>query len=171
MPRTLECKTAPKSTNKNRGTKMKKTMAWMLAGALSLGCAALVQASEMTGATEKAIAALEDQWTQGQRANNVDMWAPLMAEQFASINSDGKLSDLKQTLADERATHYSSADLEDLHVTVFGTTAIARYVYKIKGTDPMGKPFDLQGRYTDTWVKMPSGKWQCVASHGSNIKM
>ena len=22
-----------------------------------------------------------------------------------------------------------------------------------------------------TWVKMPSGKWQCVASHGSNVKM
>lgn len=150
---------------------MKKNMAWYWIGVLSLACAAVAQASEMNAATEKAIAALEDQWTQGQRANNVDMWAPLMAEQYAAINSEGKISDLKQTLADERATKYSSADLQDLHVTVFGTTAIARYVYKFKGTDPAGKPFDSQARYTDTWVKMPSGKWQCVASHGSNLKM
>ena len=98
------------------------------------------------------------------------MWAPLMAEQYMSVNSEGKISDLKQTLADERATKYSSADLQDLHVTVFGSTAIARYVYKTKGTDPAGKPFDSQSRYTDTWVKMPNGKWQCVASHGSAVK-
>ena len=24
-------------------------------------------------------------------------------------------------------------------------------------------------KYIDTWVKMPSGKWQCVASHVSNV--
>jgi ketosteroid isomerase-like protein len=157
--------------NKNRGTYMKKTMAWMLVGALSLGCAAIAQASEMSGATEKAIAALEDQWTQADRANNADMLAPLLAEQYVGTNTEGKVSDRKQALADEKTSKTSSADLEDLHVTVFGTTAIARYVYKAKGTDAAGKQYDLHARYTDTWVKMPSGKWQCVASHGSAIKM
>jgi ketosteroid isomerase-like protein len=150
---------------------MKKAMAWMLASALSLGCAALVQANEMTGATEKAIAALEDQWTQADRTNNADLLAPLLAEQFAGTDLDGKVSDRKQALADEKASKTTSADLEDLHVTVFGTTAIARYVYKAKGTDATGKPYDLHNRYTDTWVKMPGGKWQCVASHGSKVKM
>ena len=149
---------------------MNKTLAWIVVGALSLGCAALVQANEMNEATEKAIAALEDQWTQADKASNVDMLAPLLAEQFAGTNPEGRVSDRKQALADAKATKTTSADLEDLHVTVFGTTAVARYVYKTKGTDAAGKAYDSQDRYTDTWVKMPDGKWQCVASHGSAVK-
>jgi hypothetical protein len=43
--------------------------------------------------------------------------------------------------------------------------------FKGKGTDEKGKPLDLNERWTDTWVKMPSGKWQCVASQASSIKM
>jgi len=39
-----------------------------------------------------------------------------------------------------------------------------------KGTDSKGKPMDDTERFTDTWVKMPGGKWQCVASQGSAIK-
>jgi ketosteroid isomerase-like protein len=150
---------------------MKKTLAWIVVGALSLGCAAMAQASEMNGATEKAIAALEDQWVQADKASNAEMLATLLAEQFASTNPEGKVSDRKQALADEKASKFTSASLEDLHVTVFGTTAIARYVYKSKGTDAAGKAFDSHVRYTDTWVKMPDGKWQCVAAHGSKVKM
>lgn len=150
---------------------MKKAIGWIMAGALSLGCAALVQASEMTGATEKAIAALEDQWVQADKASSADVLAPLLAEQYVGTNAEGKVSDRKQALADTKSSKTTSADLEDMHITVFGTTAIARYVYKIKGTDPKGKSFDLQARYTDTWVKMPDGKWQCIAAHASNIKM
>lgn len=149
---------------------MIRTLIWSVVGALSFGGAAMVQASEMMGATEKAIAALEDQWTQADRTNNVDLLAPLLAEQFAGTDANGKISDRKQALADEKASKTSSADIDDLHVTVFGTTAIARYAYKAKGTDAAGKPYDLHNRYTDTWVKMPNGKWQCVASHGSAVK-
>jgi len=58
-----------------------------------------------------------------------------------------------------------------LKVSVFGDTAIATGGEKLKGTDPLGKPLDVNERWTDTWVKMPSGKWQCVASHQSPIKM
>jgi hypothetical protein len=30
---------------------------------------------------------------------------------------------------------------------------------------------DVNERFTDTWVKMPGGKWQCVASQSSPVKM
>ena len=57
-------------------------------------------------------------------------------------------------------------------MTIFGDTAIATGGFKGKGTDAMGKPFDNNNeRWTDTWMKMPSGKWQCVASHATPIKM
>ncbi|MGZ4833362.1 MAG: hypothetical protein ACXVZQ_10575 [Terriglobales bacterium] len=42
--------------------------------------------------------------------------------------------------------------------------------FKAKGTDPAGKSFDLNERFTDTWVKTSGGKWQCVATASSSIK-
>jgi ketosteroid isomerase-like protein len=58
-----------------------------------------------------------------------------------------------------------------LKVTVFGDTAIATGGFDGRGTDASGKAFELHERWTDTWVKMPSGKWQCVASHATPVKM
>jgi ketosteroid isomerase-like protein len=43
--------------------------------------------------------------------------------------------------------------------------------FRAKGTDASGKPLDVNERFTDTWTKMADGKWQCVASHQSLIKM
>ena len=149
---------------------MKKTMAWMLASALSLSCAALAQAHEMSGATEKAVAALEEQWAQAERANNYEAAAPLLADKFMLVDPDGKTYNRTETIAGGKATKFISVAPEDMHVTVFGNTAIARAAWKSKGTDPDGKPFDSHSRWTDTWVKMPDGKWQCVASHGSDVK-
>jgi len=76
-----------------------------------------------------------------------------------------------QSLADAKATKYTFADYENLQVTVFGDAAIAIGGGKFKGTDSSGKPMDSHVRFTDTWVKMPDGKWQCVATHDSIIKM
>ena len=111
---------------------MKKTMAWMLAGTLSLGCALIAQAGEMSGATN---------------------------------------SDRAQFIADEKATKYTSVNVEELQVTVFGETAVGRALITYKGIEPKGKAFISHSRWTDAWVKMPDGKWQCVATHGSNVKM
>ena len=66
---------------------------------------------------------------------------------------------------------YTSVDYIDVKVMVFGDTAIAIGGFRGKGTDPSGKPLDANERFTDTWTKMASGKWQCVASHQSPVKM
>ena len=149
---------------------MKKTLIWCFLGLLSLVIAAWSQAQQ-TGGTEKAVAALEQQWLQSQKTNNPDLLAPLLADKFVITGSDGKVRTKTESLAEEKATKYVSAEYEDMKVTVFGDTAIATSVFNAKGTDESGKPFDWHERWTDTWVKMPSGKWQCVASHGSTIKM
>jgi ketosteroid isomerase-like protein len=149
---------------------MKKTLMWCLIGLLSLESAAWLQA-QTTGATEKAVAALEQQWLLSQKANNPDLVAPLLADKFVSTGSDGKVTSKAETLATAKATKYESVELEDVKVTVFGDTAIATGVFKAKGTDASGKPLDVNERWTDTWVKMPGGKWQCVASHVSSAKM
>ena len=136
----------------------------------SLGSAALSQA-QATGATAKNVAALEQQWLQSQNTNNPDLVAPLLAEKFVSTNSDGKVSDKGESLATAKATKYASVDYIDVKVTAFGTTAIAVGGFKAKGTDPTGKPLDVNERFTDTWMKMSDGKWQCIASHSSTVKM
>ena len=148
---------------------MKKIGMWCLIGLLSLGSAAWSHAQQ-TGGTEKAVATLEQQWLQSQKTNNPDLVAPLLADKFVSTGSDGKVTNKAESLADAKATKYESVTYDDLKVTAFGDTAIATGVFKAKGTDKSGKPMDLRERFTDTWVKMPSGKWQCVASQGSTIK-
>jgi uncharacterized protein (TIGR02246 family) len=150
---------------------MKRTRAFYLLGFLSLLSFASVQAQQATGATEKAIAALENQWLKSQQANNPDLTATLLADKYVFTNEDGKVMNKAQSLADAKATKYTFADYENVQVTVFGDAAIAIGGGKFKGTDSSGKPMDAHIRFTDTWVKMPDGKWQCVATHDSIIKM
>lgn len=118
-----------------------------------------------TNTTEKAVAALENQWAQAQRTNNVDLAAPLLADNFVQTTGDGKVTTTKAAaLAAERAEKFSSMEYIDMHVYAFGDTAVAIAGFHAKGTDASGKPFEERGRFTDTWTKTPSGTWQCVAS-------
>lgn len=54
-------------------------------------------------------------------------------------------------------------------MTVFGHTAIATGTFTGKGTNA-GKPVDVRERFIDTWV-MSNGKWLCVATQDSPLKM
>jgi ketosteroid isomerase-like protein len=121
------------------------------------------------GDTEKAISALEMKWTQAERENKADLIAPLIADKYIATESEGSITNRAELLAEERATKYINSETSELKITVFGNTAIARYVLSQKGT-VKGEAFDRRTRQTDTWVKMPSGVWQCVASHGSQLK-
>ena len=146
---------------------MKKTWIGCLLALLSL----VSVAGSQTGGTEKAVVALEQQWLQGQKTNNPDLVAPLLADKIVVTQADGKVSDKAATLAFYKKTKWDSAGYSDVNVTVFGDTAIATGGFMGKGTDAAGQPFDDNERWTDTWVKRPGGKWQCVASHVSPKKM
>jgi len=149
---------------------MKYKCMWGLLGLLSLAGASWSQAKQTSGDTEKAIIALEDQWIQADRTNNPELTAPLLAEKYVSTWMDGTVLNKAQTLAGAKARKYTSAEDEDVKVTVFGNTAIVTGGYKGKGTDA-GKPFEEHARWTDTWVKMPNGKWQLVATQYTAIGM
>ena len=93
-----------------------------------------------------------------------------MADKYVETDQDGKVRNKAETLASAKATKYSSVEFQDMKVTVFGDTAIATAAWKGKYTDESGKTVNSHSRWTDTWIKMPDGKWQCVASHGSRIE-
>lgn len=144
---------------------MKTTLIWCSLVLLLLVSPAWSQTGEQT------VTALEQKWLQGQKTNNPDLIAPLLADKIVDTESDGKVYDKTGLLAVTKATKFTNAEYEELKVTVFGDTAIATGVFKGKGTDPSGKPFDAHFRWTDTWVKMPNGQWQCVATQGTAVKM
>lgn len=139
--------------------------------ALALLVTAMCSLAQNNATTEKAVAALEQQWLKSQQTNNVTLVAPLLAKGFTNTSSEGKVTDRAQDIAEAKATKYTSVDYTDLKVMVFGDTAIAIGTFRAKGTDASGKPLDANERFTDTWVKMANGKWQCVASHQSPSKM
>jgi len=149
---------------------MKRSLTWCFLGLVLLASAAWSEAQETAG-TEQTVTALEQKWLQSQKTNNPDLVAPLLADKYVNTSSEGKVSDKAKFLADAKATKYDSVDYENVKVTAFHDTAIATGDFIYKGTDPSGKPLDVHERFTDTWVKMPNGKWQCVASHESPVKM
>jgi ketosteroid isomerase-like protein len=148
---------------------MKRMFTWYSLVLISLVSA--VPSRAQTSAPEMAVAALEEQWLQGQKTNNPDLVTPLLADKIIVTQADGKVMDKTETLAFYKKTKWESAEYTDVKIAVFGSTAIATGGFKGKGTDANGKPFDDNERWTDTWVKMPNGKWQCVASQTSSVKM
>ena len=145
----------------------------LLRSTLVLGLLAGTAASpaqKKTGATEQAIATLEGQWLKAQKDSNPELLAPLLAEGFVNTSTDGKVTNKPDTLVLVKAGKWASAEYADVQVTVFGGTAIATGVFTGQGSDSSGQAVTVNERWTDTWVKMPNGQWQCVASHASPIK-
>ena len=146
---------------------MNRSLIWCSLGLVLLASVAWAQ----TGGTEKAVVDLEQKWLKSQQTNNADLIAPHLADKLVDTQSDGKVIDKAAAVAIAKKTKYTSAEYEDLKVTVFGNTAIATGGFTGKGTDPEGKAFDTHERWTDTWVKMPNGEWQCVATQSTPVKM
>lgn len=148
---------------------MKNRWMWGLCSLLALGLMTSVQA-QSSGDSEKAVLAQENVWLQSEKMNNPDLITAIFSDKYVATGPDGKLEDKAQTLADAKGRKWSSAEYEDVKVSVFGDTAVAIGGYKGKGTEASGKSFDEHLRWTDTWVKTPGGKWMLVASHYSAVK-
>jgi len=103
---------------------MKKTSTWLLA-LLSL----VSVAGSQTGAAPKKLSRhWNKQWLQGQKTNNPDLVAPLLADKIVVTEADGKVSDKAEMLAFYKNTKCDSAEYDDVKVTVFGDTALFRAV-------------------------------------------
>src|SRR5208337_3681212 len=102
---------------------MKRIIASCLLSVVSLAGAGWAQAGK-AGETEQAVAALEQKWLESQKTNKPEMVEPLLADKFINTTTEAKVLDKAQTIERAKATKYTSADYEDVKVTVFGNTAI-----------------------------------------------
>jgi ketosteroid isomerase-like protein len=140
----------------------------MLMGFTVILMALAVQAQ--MGGVEKAIAGMEQQWAAAGKMSNADAIAPLLADNFTNLNSDGTMMNKTQTLAMVKGAKWDSNEISDVKVTAFGNTAIATGAWQGKGMAD-GKAVDAHEHWVDTWMKMPGGKWQCIASASAPAKM
>lgn len=147
------------------------SLIWGLLASLMMVSSAAAQTATR-GTAEQAVTAAEHQWLKSQQTNNVDVLAPLLADKVVETTEEGKVFAGKEAvLADAKSVTWSSVDYTDLKVTVFGHTAIATGTFVGKGKDAAGKALDQRVRFTDTWVRMADGKWVCVATQDSPLKM
>ncbi len=122
------------------------------------------------GSVEQALMDLERQWVKAALASKGEALAPLLATDFVSVQSDGTMQTKAEYVAMTGKSKWQSNEVSDMKVQVHGDSAVVTGVWTAKGTDGTGRAFDGKERFADTWVKMPDGKWQCVASASAPMK-
>ncbi len=134
------------------------------------GMTAVEQAGKGSKASvSQELIALENKWTEEAKKGNTDGVAPLLWADYVTTDADSSMHNKAESLARIKAAKWEINEISDLKVTTFGNAAVVTGTWRGKGTEG-GKPIDAHERWTDTWVKMPNGKWQCVASHSSAMK-
>lgn len=131
-----------------------------------IGYPTLAQEPNNVGQT---ILHLEQQWAEAQRDGKPEIVAPMLADDFITIGTDGKLTGKRELLAHLDRGDWEQNEISDVKVIVHGETAIATGLWTGKGM--MGtRRIDLHERWTDTWVRTAAGHWQCLASQQTEIK-
>jgi len=124
----------------------------------------LTNKAEATPSSDKTIiAGLEEQWIKAFKTNDPKLLDPILAKTWVQTSAEATLSGKAHEMADTKETKWISLQNIDLKITIYGDTAIVTGIFKGKGTASWGA-VDDNYRFTDTWVKMPKGKWQCVAT-------
>ena len=143
----------------------------MLVGIALLAMTLAAQAQKKSsGEVEQAITTMEQQWATDSKAGNADALSALLADNFINMDSDGTMHGKAETLSRVKSAKWEVNQISDVKVTTFGNTAIATGSWQGKGTDASGKAVDGREQWVDTWMKMPGGKWQCIASASTPTK-
>ena len=104
---------------------------------------------------EKVIADLESRWAAAQKDGKTESVAPMLADRFITIGTDGKLTNKNELLAHRKPGNWDDYGISDVKVIVYGDVAIATGLWAGKGQVGDHK-VDIHERWTDTWVHMPA---------------
>jgi ketosteroid isomerase-like protein len=128
------------------------------------------KAKSSGGDVTQTITNLENQWTKAAKESNGAAIAPLLADKWVTVDSDGTVHDKSEAIDRAKKAKWETNEISDVKVTGYGNSAVVTGIWTGKGTDGTGKQVDTKERWVDTWVKMPGGKWQCVASGSATMK-
>jgi ketosteroid isomerase-like protein len=113
---------------------------------------------------ETKIIALENLWNQMQLNHDADAMGKLLDDDFVFTDYDGTVMSKAQFLESIRDKSYQLTveASENMKLHRHGDTVVVIGATHEKGTFK-GKPYQHQGRFTDTWMKK-NGQWLCIAS-------
>jgi len=117
----------------------------------------------------KEIEALEQQWRQATVTNNIGEMNRLLADDYVGITSNGTVENKQQALAQRSAgtVRITQLEITDLHVRVFGDTAVVTSQAQVEGTNGTS---DIGGQYRYTRVYTRRlGQWKIVSFEASRM--
>jgi ketosteroid isomerase-like protein len=129
------------------------------------------QASKSTAsATADAVKQLEHDWSDAQKAHDIDKLSQIIADDWSGLGSDGARSTKKQFLDDVKSgvNKLESFEIGPMDVKVLGSIAI------VQGSDTeksSNKGKDTTGKWVwmDVFVNR-DGKWMAVRSQSAMVK-
>jgi len=137
----------------------------IIAGSVVLLGIAISLASQTGMSSDQGqVLALETAWNHALEVKDTKALDMLLADKMVAMESDGSFSAKKEYLAGIKAADFqpSQAVNEANKVEVFGDTAVAVGIFRIKGIEK-GKPYVHRERTIDTWARV-NGTWKCVAA-------
>ena len=125
---------------------------------------ALPQTFAQSDGDESKIIAFENLWNQMQVAHDADAMGKMLDPEFVLTDYDGSIMNKAQLLASIRDTsnQLTTEVSEGMKLFRHGDTVVVIGATHEKGT-LKGKPYQHNGRFTDTWIKRDA-QWLCVAS-------
>jgi len=122
-------------------------------------------------ADDAAVREVLRQWDEAFERRDMEALGRILAEDFTLTNAAGQVIDRNQYLVSiVKAPDMLQAagGSEDVHVRVFGETAVVTGRSPVKGR-PGGRALVVPGQYrfTDVYVKR-DGRWQAIASHSTS---
>jgi ketosteroid isomerase-like protein len=148
-----------------------KSLACGILGMLMMTGLALAQPKKTAGEDVAAtLKALSEKWVQSQLKGDAVGLGSVLADTLTAVSNTGEVRTKAETLARLKSgtLKFTSATVDDMHVTVYGDFAVVVGRWAGKGTD-QGKAFDASERFTDTWTRQ-NGQWRCVASQGTLLQ-
>ena len=149
---------------------MKRIVLFSLLISLTAFCAS-AQDNEAT--IKGKIIALEQLWNQAYKAGDTKALDSILDKDIVLVNDDGSVQTKAEFLASVKespsqpSSQQQQVAPESLKVYVFGTTAIATGVMRVKGVEG-GKPYTRRERFVDTWL-YKGGSWVCVGTNATPV--
>jgi imidazolonepropionase-like amidohydrolase len=116
-------------------------------------------------ATTEELRNLVRKWDEANVKGDVATLDPLLADEFTFVGGPNKSQYLASIRSRPPDSVVESAISEDVHVQIYGDTAIVVGLDTIKGKNK-GQAFEQKWLYLDVWVKR-SGRWQCVKTYST----
>jgi ketosteroid isomerase-like protein len=113
------------------------------------------------------VIALENAWSRAAESKDLRSLDVLLDDSFVYVDFEGRLMRKTEVMADVKASAVQQFVTSEMTAHLYGNATIVTGTFRMKGIEK-GKPFLLQGRFTDIWIYR-GGNWACVASQATSI--